>query len=89
MNCNCFNYTVPDYEDHDFSYKHKRTEINNADSETWMLDEIKVQDGEAKSRSQLPLDFVKENMVVGFDGTNPTSLQNAPPKIHSSTTTDI
>jgi hypothetical protein len=32
---------------------------------------------------------VKGILVGGFDGANPTLLQNAPPKIQSSTTTEI
>lgn len=54
-----------------------------------LLDEPKVQDGEAKNKSQLPADFVKETLVAEFDGANPTSPRNAPPMIHNGTATDI
>jgi hypothetical protein len=42
------------------------------------LDETKVQDEEAKDKSQLPLDFLKENLVVESDHANPASPQNFP-----------
>lgn len=54
-----------------------------------LLDEPKVQDGEAKNKSQLPADFVKETLVAEFDGANPTSPRNVPPMIHNGTATDI
>jgi len=53
------------------------------------LDETKVQDGEAKSKSQLPMDFEKETLVAESDRANPTSLQKAPPTSYSDTTTVI